>query len=225
MFYKLISGIQNGDPDGFAIVNTATSEVLDFISYGGVITATGGPANGMTSTDVGVSQTTSEIAGEAALGLTGTGASSSDFTWTKFSGIAHSPGLPNSGQTFVESYLPSQGLAIDNVSVTFLNDTDLDGLPDITDSDDDNDGQPDAYELAFGTNPLDGGSRFLPVITRITGLELSFPGASGISYTVEYSIGLSAWQEWSTHVGNGEPVAVPLPTAEPSMFFRVRAGN
>ena len=185
------------------------STVLHFISYEGSFTATNGPAIGMTSTDIGVPQN-GEIAGEAALGLTGTGAGAADFTWTKFAETPYSPGQPNAGQTFAASFLPSQGLAIDNLRVVFLTDSDFDG-------------QSDAYEIAFGSDPLDSGSRFVPVIN--SGPELSFPGAVGISYTVEYSSGLSGWQDLSTYLGNGQLVVVPLPSVEPKMFFRVRAGN
>lgn len=50
------NGIQNGAPDGVALVNNATNTVIAFISYEGSFTANNGPANGMTSTDVGVSE-------------------------------------------------------------------------------------------------------------------------------------------------------------------------
>lgn len=49
------NGIQNGSPDGFALVNGST--VVEFLSYEGSFTATDGPANGMQSTDIGVSET------------------------------------------------------------------------------------------------------------------------------------------------------------------------
>jgi hypothetical protein len=48
-------GLQNGAPDGIALVNGST--VLEFISYEGTFTAVGGAANGVLSTDVGVSET------------------------------------------------------------------------------------------------------------------------------------------------------------------------
>lgn len=52
--------VQNG-PDGFALVDAA-GEVIEFLSYEGVVTATDGPAAGMVSTDIGVaeSSTTSD---------------------------------------------------------------------------------------------------------------------------------------------------------------------
>jgi len=49
-FSKLVSGIQNGGPDGFAVTYDGT--VFDFISYEGSFSATSGPAAGMTSTDI-----------------------------------------------------------------------------------------------------------------------------------------------------------------------------
>jgi endonuclease/exonuclease/phosphatase family metal-dependent hydrolase len=228
LYHKWISGIQNGAPDGIAIINTAASQVLHFISYEGAFTATNGPASGLISTDIGVSQGTNEIVGQAALGLTGMGGNAEDFTWTKFTGIAHSPGQANAGQAFMGSAVPPQGLAIDNLSVTYLIDSDLDGLPNTSDSDDDNDGQSDAEEVAFGTDPLDSGSRFVPVIASTGaprhGFELSFAGAQGISYTIECSRTLAGWQDHSIHLGNGQPIVVSLPSAEATMFFRVRAG-
>lgn len=54
------NGIQNGSPDGFALVN-ASGQVVEFLSYEGAFTAVGGPANGMTSTDIGVSESSSPV--------------------------------------------------------------------------------------------------------------------------------------------------------------------
>ena len=57
------NGIQNGSPDGIALSNNG--EVIEFISYEGEMTATNGTASGMTSTDVGVSETGSTAAGQS----------------------------------------------------------------------------------------------------------------------------------------------------------------
>jgi len=46
--------IQNGNPDGFALVHN--TEVVQFLSYEGTFTATDGPAAGLTSTDIGVAE-------------------------------------------------------------------------------------------------------------------------------------------------------------------------
>lgn len=48
-------GIQNGDPDGLALVD-AGGNVVEFLSYEGTFAATSGPANGLTSTDIGVAE-------------------------------------------------------------------------------------------------------------------------------------------------------------------------
>ena len=60
----LQAGIQNGDPDGFALINSS-AQVVEFLSYGGSFQATNGPANGMTSTDIGVKESTTTPAGRS----------------------------------------------------------------------------------------------------------------------------------------------------------------
>ncbi len=49
-----ISGIQNGNPDGFALSNGGTD--IQFLSYEGSFMAVGGAADGLTSEDIGISQ-------------------------------------------------------------------------------------------------------------------------------------------------------------------------
>ncbi|WP_461305341.1 HYR domain-containing protein, partial [Aureisphaera sp.] len=90
-----ISGIQNGAPDGIALVDGVA--LVQFLSYEGSFTATNGPANGITSTDIGVNETSSTPVGES-LQLTGTGNVYADFTWN--APAAESPGSINVGQTF-----------------------------------------------------------------------------------------------------------------------------
>ncbi len=90
------NGIQNGSPDGIALVN-ASNVVVQFLSYEGSFVATNGPANGMTSTDIGVSENGSEPLGQS-LRLSGTGQMYEDFTWN--APAASSFGAINTGQTF-----------------------------------------------------------------------------------------------------------------------------
>ena len=92
-----IPGIQNGGPDGVAFYDTATTTVVQFLSYEGAFTASDGPANGQTSTDIGVRETSGAPAGSS-LQLTGTGSEYADFSWT--GPVTDSPGTVNSGQTF-----------------------------------------------------------------------------------------------------------------------------
>ncbi|MFZ2095112.1 MAG: PxKF domain-containing protein [Anaerolineales bacterium] len=90
------NGIQNGSPDGMALVDAANN-VIQFLSYEGTFTAVGGPADGILSTDIGVSENGSGAVGDS-LQLTGTGTSYEDFTWT-----AEAPntfGAVNTGQVF-----------------------------------------------------------------------------------------------------------------------------
>ncbi len=50
------NGLQNGSPDGIALIDNLGS-VIEFMSYEGELTATDGPAAGLTSVDIGVSET------------------------------------------------------------------------------------------------------------------------------------------------------------------------
>jgi endonuclease/exonuclease/phosphatase family metal-dependent hydrolase len=223
---KQIDGIQNGNPDGFALVYSGV--VTRFISYGGSFTATTGPATGMTSTDVGVKQTGNEAVGQSAIYLTGSGDDSSDFTWSKSSSIPHSPGQANSGQTFAVATLPSQGIAFDDLSVSFLPDHDNDGSPDDSDPDDDNDGISDTDELVFASNPLDANSRFAMTLFRSPAapgaLRISFPTAAGRNYAVESSIDLTIWNTLAVSSGTGlvKVIDLTLPPLERNRFYRVR---
>ena len=89
-----IAGLQNGSPDAIALVDAA-GEIAQFLSYEGTLTASDGPAAGMTSTDIGVSEGSTTPAGQS-LQLTGTGASYADFTWQAPS--VASPGQINAEQ-------------------------------------------------------------------------------------------------------------------------------
>ncbi|MTB53239.1 HYR domain-containing protein, partial [Lewinella sp. W8] len=90
----LIPGLENGT-EGLALVDPGNN-VLLFISYDGSFTATNGPANGMTSTDIGVDEDDTTPVGRS-LQLTGTGNRYVEFTW---SGPAdNSPGSLNANQT------------------------------------------------------------------------------------------------------------------------------
>lgn len=90
------NGLQNGAPDGLALVD-AGSTVVQFLSYEGSFTAVGGPANGMSSTDIGVSESGSGPVGES-LQLVGMGTSYTDFAWS--GSLPNTFGQPNTGQEF-----------------------------------------------------------------------------------------------------------------------------
>ena len=90
------TSMQNGAPDGLALVD-GTGAMVEFLSYEGAFTGSGGAADGIVSTDIGVAETTSTTVGFS-LQLAGTGSASGDFTWQAPQN--DSPGLPNTGQTF-----------------------------------------------------------------------------------------------------------------------------
>lgn len=89
------NGLQNGAPDGVALVDIGNN-VVQFLSYEGSLTATAGVANGMTSTDIGISESGGTAAGSS-LQLTGSGEAYEDFSWTAATSTF---GAANSGQTF-----------------------------------------------------------------------------------------------------------------------------
>jgi DNA/RNA endonuclease G (NUC1) len=67
-----IAGLQNGEPDGLALVD-ASDAVVEFLSYEGAFTATNGPAAGMTSTDIGASESDDATADGRSLQRDGAG--------------------------------------------------------------------------------------------------------------------------------------------------------
>jgi beta-lactamase superfamily II metal-dependent hydrolase len=91
-----IAGLQNGSPDGIALVNTSGT-VVQFLSYEGAMTAVGGPASGLTSTNIPVSE---DGTGPTtySMQLRGTGRAYSSFTWN--AGSTASRGAKNTSQTF-----------------------------------------------------------------------------------------------------------------------------
>ncbi|QNH14356.1 endonuclease [Xanthomonas sp. SI] len=124
------NGVQNGPNDGVALVD-GSGQVVQFLSYEGAITGGGGPAAGLTSQNLPVSESNSTAAGTS-LQLRGSnGSAASDFSWAGSS--ASSFGACNSGQTFsgggsntapsVTATTPAQGAsnfpAAGDLAVTF----------------------------------------------------------------------------------------------------------
>lgn len=89
------NGIQNGDPDGLALVDDK-GEVVTFISWGGKFTAVDGPAAGKQSIDILVKEGDNTPTG-LSLQKIGTGRKCSDFSWS--GPTASSVGTINTGQT------------------------------------------------------------------------------------------------------------------------------
>ncbi|NNJ92294.1 MAG: hypothetical protein HKP55_11525 [Gammaproteobacteria bacterium] len=93
-----VTGIQNGSPDGIALVDD-TDSVLQFISYEGSFQAVSGLAAGLFSTDIGTTESSSTLPGQS-LQLAGLGYQFSDYFW----GFDESSfGLLNANQVFTDS--------------------------------------------------------------------------------------------------------------------------
>lgn len=90
------SGLQNGAPDGVALVYRGT-QVVQFLSYEGTFTAgNAGAAAGQTSTDIGVYEAGTET-GDISLQLVGSGTSYGQFRWA--GPTTASRGTLNAGQS------------------------------------------------------------------------------------------------------------------------------
>jgi endonuclease I len=121
------TGLQNGAPDGLALVN-AGGTLVQFLSYEGSFVGSGGAANGRSSTDVGKLEDANTPIGQS-LQLSGTGTQASQFVWN--APRAASFGACNLGQSFpqpdaaptVTSTSPANAapsVAVNsNISITF----------------------------------------------------------------------------------------------------------
>ncbi|MES9947041.1 MAG: endonuclease/exonuclease/phosphatase family protein [Candidatus Thiodiazotropha sp.] len=89
------NGIQNGSPDGIVLVDNSGA-VVQFLSYEGSFTASGGPADGLTSVDIGAAESGSTQLDQS-MQLQGSGILDSDFIWV--SNLEDTPGFINIGQS------------------------------------------------------------------------------------------------------------------------------
>ena len=90
------AGLQNGSPDGIALVNPG-GEVTDLLSYEGSLTAVDGPAAGQTLADIGVAESGTTPIGFS-IQRVGSGTEAAAFTWG--TPMAATPGALNTGQDF-----------------------------------------------------------------------------------------------------------------------------
>ena len=227
LYFKEISGIQNGSPDGIAL--EIDGVVREFLSYEGTFTANDGIAAGMTSRTVGVAQGSNTPAGQQSISRVGSGRVAEDFEWQIQPG-SHTPGEVNIGQSFGASPEP-QGIGIDNLIITPLKDQDGDQIPDQEElengtnpalADSDQDGQDDYFETFLTeTNPLSGSSRFQPDVSFEQGMvQVTFPSLSGRFYEIEKSIDLQNWTSEPGLTGTGKDVTVSFPQHN-GQFFRI----
>jgi endonuclease/exonuclease/phosphatase family metal-dependent hydrolase len=227
LYFKEISGIQNGAPDGLALAIDGV--VREFLSYEGTFTAVDGIAAGMTSNPVGVAQGPSTPVGQQSISRTGSGKIAEDFEWQIQPGN-HTPGEINIGQSFGASPEP-QGIGIDNLIITPLKDQDGDLIPDQEElengtnptlADSDQDGQDDYFETFLTeTNPLSASSTFQPDISVGQGIvQVTFPSLLKRFYEVETSVDLETWITAPGLTGTGKDMTFFL-SAKNSKFFRI----
>ena len=94
-----VTGIQNGPADGVALLDPL-SNVVEWLSYEGVVLASAGPAAGLSSSDIGVAETSQTPLGTS-LQRIGSGLFRDDFSWA--AEAPSSPGSINAGQMFLST--------------------------------------------------------------------------------------------------------------------------
>lgn len=104
IYSKGISGIQNGAPDGIALVYQGV--MVEFISYEGTFVAADGPAAGALSVDIGVAESNGATPVQSSISRIGTGTNSGDFTWQEH--VQETPGSLNDGQDLSDPNIAAQ---------------------------------------------------------------------------------------------------------------------
>ncbi len=102
------TGLQNGAPDGVALVDAAGA-VIQFLSYEGTFVAADGPAAGTSSVDIGISESGTGAA-NTSLQLTETGRAYEDFAWVE---AVSSFGAINAGQVYGDPAPPTDPCSTD----------------------------------------------------------------------------------------------------------------
>ncbi len=108
--YTPLGGIQN-DMEGIAL--DYNGNLIQFLSYEGSFTGSGGVADGVASTDIGVSESTPPAAG-LSMQLIGSGNSYDDFTWTE--DVSSTTGSTNGSQTLPVELISFSGKANHNIA-------------------------------------------------------------------------------------------------------------
>jgi PKD repeat protein len=102
-FMYPVNGIQNG-PDGMALSYDGSLISGQFLSWEGTFNGVGGPADGVTSVDIGVAESNSTTLDTESLQLTGSGTQYSSFSWA--GPITSNTGALNTGQSLSGAPLP-----------------------------------------------------------------------------------------------------------------------
>jgi len=219
-----LNAVQNGAPDGIALVRDGAA-VVQLLSYEGSFMAADGMAAGFPSEDV-VASESSTTPTDFSLQLLGAGNASDEFAWAN--PRTQSRGLLNSGQTMAQK--------------AGVRDSDGDGLNDLwearhfgraTDAaagdDVDEDGMSNAEEQVADTNPWDEDSRlYIASFSNLAGRVLVFPSSTSRVYRVEYTdhLGASPWLPLMEPMsGEQAKTTVIDPADVPSRIYRIEVSG
>jgi len=213
------AGIQNGPNDGIALVQSG-SNVIQFLSYEGVMTGFNGAAAGMVSTDIGVTET-GEFEG-VSLQLQGTGNSYSNFSWHGPTN-AFSTGTLNVAQNlcFVD---PDDD---DDLMPNTWENQYFGGNTNATTTDDsDNDGFDNLSEFISFTDPTNGASYFrVETIASATNSLVTVQSVTGRNYRIDFIGNLLDGTSWtnlqSGLPGTGGPLTITDTNADVIRNYRI----
>ena len=209
-----IGGLQNGSPDGVALVHNG-AEVVQFLSYEGVFTASNGPASGMLSVDIGVFESTTEAVGRS-LQLQGPGSAYAQFTWTTNSA---STNALNANQVITPCDADGDGLPNGWETAYFNGPTNATATEDT-----DTDGMDNWAEYVAGTVPTNDLSLFTADALRRTGSNrVEFASVTNRVYGLylRTNLLLGSWTVVQTNIpGSGQTLSIPVTNLLPTLYYR-----
>src|SRR5690606_2581852 len=202
------NGIQNGSNDAIALVDAA-GNVVQFLAYEGSATAGNGPASGLTSDVIPVSESGSTPAGTS-LQLQGSGGDYDDFSWA--GSTSETFGACNAGQSFDGSGgEPDPAPAITST-------TPADGATDFPAAGD--------LEVAF-SEMVDAASGAFALTCDTSGSVALTHAASGASFTLSTGTALHGGEHCvlSVDASRISDAGGAHPASDASIGFNVAAGG
>ncbi|MGH8051109.1 MAG: endonuclease [Arenimonas sp.] len=198
------NGIQNGANDGIALVN-GSGALVKFISYEGAITASNGPAAGITSSNLSVLEDNNTAPGKS-LQLGGTGTASSSFTWR--APVTQTFGACNNSQSFTAP----------NVLPSITSTTPANGATGVAAASD--------IQVNFSESVTASAGAFTLTCSQSGARALTFP-ASGTSFTVSHNGALAGGEAcmFSAIAANIKDSANASPTSNTVVSYTIAAAQ